>query len=287
MTRVRLCLPPTSLVKVPEIYHFDVYNNLIIMEDCGTDVVTLREFLCSDGASAADLAQTIGTAVGEFIAFVHEWSRSNPDNIIDVFDKNLHAKRMIADLSYDRLVTTLQRTDKDDLPLLSGLEVDPSDIRAISKLTDEYRSHLMSPRVPGHDVVSVPFHLKKKKVVSVSTSSYFFFLNDHVDRSNVGLVSHGRSLARKHHRQCQPAASHSSLYIGLGTRTARTAGVGHWPVLRVHGYTRSRESGRLGSGVGDASLLPRRLLPCFEAGCPSCPGYFGALGYYIHFLGAS
>jgi hypothetical protein len=177
MTRVRLCLPPTSLVKVPEIYHFDVYNNLIIMEDCGTDVVTLREFLCSDGASAADLAQTIGTAVGEFIAFVHEWSRSNPDNILDVFDKNLHAKRMIADLSYDRLVTTLQRTDKDDLPLLSGLEVDPSDIRAISKLTDEYRSHLMSPRVPGHDVVSVPFDLKKNRCFrfgGVSTSSFFF-----------------------------------------------------------------------------------------------------------------
>lgn len=154
MTRVRLCTPPSSLVKVPKIYHFDSYNNFIIMEDCGSDVITLKEFLASGGASSTSVAETIGTAVGEFIATVHEWSRSNPDGILDVFDKSIHAKKIISDLNYNRLVSTLQCLDKDDLPLLSGFESTPSELQTISKLSDEYRSHLLAPRVPGLDVVS-------------------------------------------------------------------------------------------------------------------------------------
>ncbi|KAI9456934.1 kinase-like domain-containing protein [Boletus coccyginus] len=152
MTRVRLGLPKNLLVKVPKIHHFDVYNNLIVMEDCGADVVTIRELLCSDGASSISIAETIGTAVGDFVALVHEWSRSNPDGILDIFDKCLQAKKMMAELNYTRLVATLQCSDRDDLPLLSDFKTDPSDIQAISKLADEYHSHLMSARVPGQDV---------------------------------------------------------------------------------------------------------------------------------------
>jgi len=99
-----------------------------------------------------NLAEAIGTAIGRFIALVHEWSRSNPDGILDVFSKSIHAKKTIASLNYERLVPTLERTDEDDLTLLSDLEVDPSDIQVISKLTDEYHSLLMSARVPGREV---------------------------------------------------------------------------------------------------------------------------------------
>jgi hypothetical protein len=154
MTRVRLCLPPTSLVTVPKILHFDPSNHLIIMEDCGTDVITLTEFLNSGGGSSVGVAETIGTTVGEFIALLHEWSRSNPDGVIDSFGMGLNAKKIIADLSYNRVVPTLLGSDKDDLPLLSDLEIDPSDIQIVSKLMDEYRSHLMSTQVTSHDVVS-------------------------------------------------------------------------------------------------------------------------------------
>ena len=93
MTRVRLGLPQNLFVKVPKILHFDVYNDLIIMEDCGADVITLRELLCSGSACSTTLAETIGTAVGDFIALVHERSRRNPDGILDTFDKCLHAKK--------------------------------------------------------------------------------------------------------------------------------------------------------------------------------------------------
>ena len=152
MTRVRHHLPPTSLVKVPKIHHFDRSNHLIIMEDCGTDSVTLTDFL-SSGAISPGVAEAIGTAVGEFIGLVHEWSRSNPGCILDSFERNFRVKRTIADLSYNRIVTTLLRSDKDNLPMLTGLEIDPSEIQFVSKLMDEYRSRLMSARVPGHDVV--------------------------------------------------------------------------------------------------------------------------------------
>ncbi|KAM6492895.1 Protein kinase-like domain containing protein [Amanita muscaria] len=134
MTRIRPWLSSTLPVKVPKIHHFDAHNNLIIMEDCGADVITLREFLCSGSASSTDLAETIGVAIGEFIAL------------------SLQAKKTTADLYYDHIVATLQCADKDDLTLLSGFKVDPSDIQVISKLTDEYRSLLMSARVPGRDV---------------------------------------------------------------------------------------------------------------------------------------
>ncbi|KAI9456939.1 kinase-like domain-containing protein [Boletus coccyginus] len=146
MTRVRLGLPKNLLVKVPKIHHFDVYNNLIVMEDCGADVVTIRELLCSGSACSISIAETIGTAVGDFVALVHEWSRSNPDGILDIFDKCLQVKKMTAEFNYTRLVATLQCSDRDDLPLLSDFKTDPSDIQAISKLADEYHSHLMSAR---------------------------------------------------------------------------------------------------------------------------------------------
>ena len=163
ITRVRSTLDPASesLVNVPKIHHLDVSNNVIIMEDCGADVVTLEDFLSSGDASSPGVAESIGTALGEFISFLHEWSRSNPDGILDAFDKNMQGKKATAEFKYyDRLVTTLQRSDKDDLPLLSDLEIDPSDTQVISALTDEYRSHMMSPRVPGRDVVR-PFSARR------------------------------------------------------------------------------------------------------------------------------
>ena len=55
-------------------------------------------------------AETIGTAVDEFIALVHEWSRSNPDGMFDIFDESLHAKKILAALNYDRLLSARTRT---------------------------------------------------------------------------------------------------------------------------------------------------------------------------------
>ena len=154
MTRVRLSLAPDSLVTVPKIYHFDIHNNLIIMEDCGADSVSLRKFLHS-GYASPGVAETIGKAVGEFIASMHEWSRANPDGVLDVFDNSLHAKKMATYTNCDLMLTSLPHLDTNSPSLLPDLEVAPSDIQVISKLMDEYRSRLMSARDPAHDVVSL------------------------------------------------------------------------------------------------------------------------------------
>lgn len=145
--------PGQAIVSVPKIHHFDEHNNVIIMEDCGPDFLNLKEFLCSGNASP-NLAKIIGTALGEFIASVHEWSRNNPDGILDVFHTNSLAKNAAIELNYDRLVATLRQTDKYDLPLLAGLNTDPSDIGVIAKLAAEYRAHLLAPTVSDRDVVS-------------------------------------------------------------------------------------------------------------------------------------
>ncbi|KAF8731251.1 hypothetical protein AX14_004991, partial [Amanita brunnescens Koide BX004] len=83
-----------------------------------------------------------------------------------------------AEFYYDRLVATLQKSDKDDLPLLSGLETDSSDIQVISAFTDEYRSHMMSPRVPGRDVLLMGDFWHANVVVSARQEPLRLFVLD-------------------------------------------------------------------------------------------------------------
>jgi len=102
MTRVRLGLnlTPTSLVTIPKIYHLDTHNHVIIMEDYGADTISLREFMESSDSSFPALAETIGTAAGKFIASVHEWSRSNPDGVLDRFEKNDRGRAAAAQFNH-------------------------------------------------------------------------------------------------------------------------------------------------------------------------------------------
>lgn len=159
MRRVSQCLLSDMLVQVPKIHLYDSFNNIIIMEDCGMDVVNLRQFLTLANPISTNLAETIGSAIGLFVGHVHNWSRSNPGGILDLFGKNYHAKKTMADLNYDRLLSTLQGTDKDELPILDGFKVHKTDIKAIERIAGEYRDHLISERDP-EDVVSSNWNLK-------------------------------------------------------------------------------------------------------------------------------
>ncbi|KAF9526536.1 kinase-like domain-containing protein [Crepidotus variabilis] len=152
MTRVRIGLPSTSIVQVPQIFHFDAHNHFIVLEDCGLDVMTLKDLISSGSISSTSVAETIGSAVGEFIATLHEWSRNNPDGILDAFDECPHTKRMFANVTYDHIVSTLHGVDEDSLPLLSGLEIERSKIQTIQRLTDEYRAHVLAPGHSTRDV---------------------------------------------------------------------------------------------------------------------------------------
>jgi len=148
MTRVKSWLPADSLVTVPKVYHFDAHNNFIVMEDCGTDIVTLKDFLLLGKASSPGLAETIGRSLGEFIASMHEWSKSNPDGILDFFNGNEQARKLSAWVTYGRLIDTLKQTGDHVPPALSDppLEVEESDLQVISTIADELEKDMMSAR---------------------------------------------------------------------------------------------------------------------------------------------
>ena len=157
MTRVKSWLPSTSLVTVPKIHHFDPHNKLIIMEDSGTDAVTLKDFLRSGKASPPGLAQTIGRSLGEFIAAVHEWSKTNPNGLLDVFDTSVRPGKLSGWLYYGRLLSTLDPTAENVPPTLLDppLDVHDSDLQVITKIADELQAEMRSTR----DVVSLVCHL--------------------------------------------------------------------------------------------------------------------------------
>lgn len=63
-----------SLIRVPEVYHYDSDYHVMILQDAG-DLPTLKSFIASQSDSA--LATQIGSALGRFIAQLHAWGREN------------------------------------------------------------------------------------------------------------------------------------------------------------------------------------------------------------------
>lgn len=151
MARVRSWLKdnsPASLVTVPKIHHFDADNSVIIMEDCGVDTIPLTDFAFTDKFSAPGVAKIIGQTLGDFIASLHDWSRGNPNGILDAFNTSLHAKSCTARWHREDLMETVQLAG-DDIPALlldNAFEVDKSDLQIISKIADDFEKAIMSTR---------------------------------------------------------------------------------------------------------------------------------------------
>ena len=72
MRDVRRALPATSLVTTPEVHLVDEVANLIVMDDCGVHAVVLKDYLLASKLSPST-ARTVGAALGEFLARLHEW----------------------------------------------------------------------------------------------------------------------------------------------------------------------------------------------------------------------
>jgi hypothetical protein len=149
MTRVRRWLKdswPTSLITVPEIYHFDEVNNVIVLEDCGTDTIPLIDLTFTDKFAAPGVAKMIGQTLGDFLASLHEWSKDNPDGILDVFNTALHAKSCTARWHRDDFMQMIQ-LEGDDIPALlleNEFKVDNSDFWIASKIAEDFERAIMS-----------------------------------------------------------------------------------------------------------------------------------------------
>ena len=130
MNLVRSWLPADSLVAVPSVHHFDDQADMIIMDDCGDGLPTLKEFISERTPSAA-LAAEIGEALGSFLADFH--ARRNAA-MHEALDRNELAKNISAFVTYGRLTSTLVGGAVPPALVDPPLGVSAVDVEAIDKL---------------------------------------------------------------------------------------------------------------------------------------------------------
>jgi len=161
MTRIKAWLPADSLVTVPTIYSFDTRHNVIIMEDCGTNILTLKEFLRQGRATSTSvsleapdvpstsLPATIGASLGHFLGAMHAWSRADPGGILQLFAENTQALQLSPWVTYGRVVQTLRPGDGDDVPPALAdppLVVRDADVDVVRKVAGEMSEAMMTAR---------------------------------------------------------------------------------------------------------------------------------------------
>jgi len=77
-------------VTVPSIYQYDEQEHAIIMSDCGTNCMTLKEYL-QRGQCSVETGYKIGKQVGDFMGRLHAWGNGNAD-VCGFFNGNEEAK---------------------------------------------------------------------------------------------------------------------------------------------------------------------------------------------------
>lgn len=135
MVQVKRFIPTASLVTTPEVHLFDETANVIIMDDCGEGILSLRTLLLRDEAIPVPVARTIGAALGIFLAQVHSWGRA--EAVVNLFDGNAQARTLSAWVTYGRVVSTL--TDATRPPALHDPSLDLSEgqLATITDIADE------------------------------------------------------------------------------------------------------------------------------------------------------
>ncbi|KAG6846035.1 hypothetical protein H0H87_006399 [Tephrocybe sp. NHM501043] len=155
MMRVKAWLTADSLVTVPTIYKFDKEQHVIIMEDCGNNILTLKDFMLKSREDASvGLAAKIGESLGHFISGMHEWSRANPDGLLDLFAQNQQALSISAWATHGRVVQTLKPGEGDDVPPAlanSLLDISEADIDIVKRVAEDVSTAMVAAR----DCVSV------------------------------------------------------------------------------------------------------------------------------------
>jgi len=148
MNKVREILPSGSLARVPIIYLHDETNHVIIMEDAGRDTVNLKELLRRPNPPLPLTGAAIGRALGEFIAIVHVWGKTNQGRAsLDFFEGQPQARGICAWATYGRLVDTI--TGKSEsIPLIHDppLQVTSEELEKISKFAEERAEEMRSSR---------------------------------------------------------------------------------------------------------------------------------------------
>jgi Ser/Thr protein kinase RdoA (MazF antagonist) len=145
---MREILSSDSLAGVPIIYLHDETNHAIIMEDAGRDAVNLKELLKRPNPPSPATGAIIGRALGEFIARLHVWGKTDQGRAsLDFFDGQPQARDVCAWATYGRLVDTI--TGKSEsIPLIHDppLQMTPEELDKISKLAEERTEEMRNSR---------------------------------------------------------------------------------------------------------------------------------------------
>lgn len=148
MEKMSEILPSDSLARVPVTYLHDEANHVIIMEDAGRDAVNLKELLRRPNPPSAVTGAAIGRALGEFIARLHAWGKTDQGRTsLDFFDGQPQARDIAAWAMYGRLVDTI--TGKSEtIPLIHDppLPVTSEKLEEISKFAEERAKEIRSSR---------------------------------------------------------------------------------------------------------------------------------------------
>ncbi|KAJ3869306.1 hypothetical protein EV359DRAFT_70029 [Lentinula novae-zelandiae] len=142
---VRECMPKNSLVTVPKVHLFDEKESVIIMDDCGDQSTTLKQFVL-DGKCTLDVAETIGSELGIFLRQLHDiLNRERHPAVCDLFEGNAEGKRISAWATYGRLMSTLK--GEAELPAFDPpLTIEDDEMKVISKVEEEMSSMILEAR---------------------------------------------------------------------------------------------------------------------------------------------
>jgi len=148
MNKVREILPSGSLARVPLIYLHDETNHVIIMEDAGRDTVNLKELLRRPNPPSPLTGAAIGRALGEFIAILHVWGKTNQGRAsLDFFEGQPQARAICAWATYGRLVDTITgKSESISLIHDPPLQVTSEELEKISKFAEERAEEMRSSR---------------------------------------------------------------------------------------------------------------------------------------------
>ncbi|KZS91849.1 hypothetical protein SISNIDRAFT_515943 [Sistotremastrum niveocremeum HHB9708] len=160
---MRTLLSPESLIKVPEVFHYDSANRLIIMSDCGENSQRLKDLLINTNPSI-ELSTTIGTLLGQFLGTLHRDGNTEQYRTTKEFlSTSTLARNISTIITNGVLIPTLIPSEDDEVFIRPPIELTDSqitDLRSaaaeMSQLVMNSNDHiLMGDFWPGNMIVKL------------------------------------------------------------------------------------------------------------------------------------
>jgi len=130
-------IPQDALVNVPKVYLYDSQAHRIIMQDCGANSRTLKQFLIDEpNGLHPEEARRLGKALGVFISTVQE-EGTKDQTLMELVAKNAEMRRISAWYFYGSLIEALIGGEKKPLLFDEPFDLSEEDLKTIEELVPE------------------------------------------------------------------------------------------------------------------------------------------------------